>query len=173
MYGRLGYCLQGVAAPNELIKDRRTTPYNIGQTLKLDDFDRAAEDLRAHGPLARRRPGGRQQLLDRVLYWTGGHPYLTVGMYIDLAEAGAATVADVDHHVEQHYGRLDEAGGEVEFQRDPALRRESPERRPRPRSRFTNAYSREAKTRPHHPDARRAQALGLGQAQRRRCAGGA
>ncbi len=116
VYERIGFCLVGVATPNELIKDRRTTPYNIGQTLELDDFDRAAEDLT---PIARSLSGDPEvgnRLLDRVLYWTGGHPYLTVRMCIDLAEAGATTVADVDRHVEQHYGRLDRAGGEAHFQ---------------------------------------------------------
>ncbi len=29
---RLCFCLVGVATPNELIKDRRTTPYNVGRT---------------------------------------------------------------------------------------------------------------------------------------------
>ena len=34
-YERLAFCLIGVAWPNELIKDRRTTPYNVGRTLEL------------------------------------------------------------------------------------------------------------------------------------------
>ena len=44
-YERLAFCLIGVAAPNELIKDRRTTPYNVGRTLELRDFDLARDDL--------------------------------------------------------------------------------------------------------------------------------
>ena len=36
--------------PNELIKDRRTTPYNIGKTIELQDFDSERDDL---GPLYR------------------------------------------------------------------------------------------------------------------------
>jgi hypothetical protein len=44
-YRRLTFCLVGVATPDELIKDRRTTPYNVGQTLSLGDFDQARVDL--------------------------------------------------------------------------------------------------------------------------------
>ena len=40
------FCLVGVATPNELIKDRRTTPYNVGQTIELNDFDPERDDLR-------------------------------------------------------------------------------------------------------------------------------
>ena len=39
-----------LATPNELIKDRRTTAYNVGRTLSLRDFDAGRDDL---GPLAR------------------------------------------------------------------------------------------------------------------------
>jgi adenylate cyclase len=35
VYERITFCLIGVATPNELIKDRRTTPYNIGRTIEL------------------------------------------------------------------------------------------------------------------------------------------
>jgi hypothetical protein len=34
-YERISFCLLGVATPNELIKDRRTTPYNVGCTMKV------------------------------------------------------------------------------------------------------------------------------------------
>jgi hypothetical protein len=44
-YERLTFCLIGVAAPNELIKDRRTTPYNVGRTLELRDFDIGRDNL--------------------------------------------------------------------------------------------------------------------------------
>ena len=41
----VAFCLLGVATPNELIKDRRTTPYNIGRTIELCDFDLKCDDL--------------------------------------------------------------------------------------------------------------------------------
>ncbi len=35
---RLTFCLLGVAAPSDLIRDTRTTPFNIGQRIELHDF---------------------------------------------------------------------------------------------------------------------------------------
>jgi WD40 repeat protein len=78
-----------VASPADLIRDTRTTPFNIGRRIALTDFTEAEA-----GPLARGLVGGMdadpeaeeawegkraeaQTLLRRVLYWTGGHPYLT------------------------------------------------------------------------------------------------
>src|SRR5205807_4375081 len=35
---RLTFCLLGVATPSDLIRDTRTTPFNIGQRIELADF---------------------------------------------------------------------------------------------------------------------------------------
>src|SRR6185436_17375008 len=37
-YGRLTFCLVGVATPADLIRDTRTTPFNIGRRIELRDF---------------------------------------------------------------------------------------------------------------------------------------
>lgn len=72
---RLTFCLLGVGAPSDLIRDTRMTPFNIGRRIELNDF--TAEEAR---PLAQGLKGEGEngmQLLLRVLFWTGGHPYLT------------------------------------------------------------------------------------------------
>jgi hypothetical protein len=77
---RLTFCLLGVAAPNELMKDARTTPFNIGRRIELADFS-----LSEAQPLARGLPLlcpacqslDCAKLLDRIVHWTHGHPYLT------------------------------------------------------------------------------------------------
>jgi len=82
---RLTFCLLGVATPSDLIRDTRTTPFNVGRRIELTDF---SEDEAA--PLARGLPGEnshRQKLLRRILHWTGGHPYLTQRFCHALAEA--------------------------------------------------------------------------------------
>src|SRR5262249_54860287 len=38
---RLTFCLLGVAAPSDLVRDTRTTPFNIGQRVELHDFTEA------------------------------------------------------------------------------------------------------------------------------------
>jgi hypothetical protein len=92
---RLTFCLLGVATPSDLIRDTRTTPFNIGRRIELTDF---AEDEAA--PLALGM--GRKiqigiQLLRRILYWTGGHPYLTQRLCRSVADDSTAeTPAAVD-----------------------------------------------------------------------------
>lgn len=72
---KLSFCLLGVAAPSDLIRDTRMTPFNIGRRIELHDFT----EVEAQG-LGFGLTGGDRQgsgLLNRILSWTGGHPYLT------------------------------------------------------------------------------------------------
>ncbi|UCH98349.1 MAG: AAA-like domain-containing protein [Candidatus Aminicenantes bacterium] len=75
VYRRLSFVLLGVATPSQLIKDTRRTPFNIGHRIELTDFT-PEEAL----PLARGLGNDQiksEEILKRILYWTGGHPYLT------------------------------------------------------------------------------------------------
>ncbi|HLK60969.1 MAG TPA: AAA-like domain-containing protein, partial [Chthonomonadaceae bacterium] len=97
-YARLRFCLLGVASPSDLISDTRNTPFNIGKRIELSDFTPAEA-----GPLAQGLQGDSdfphsdaalsQQLLSRVLYWTGGHPYLTQRLFQAVSEALETGVA--------------------------------------------------------------------------------
>jgi len=81
---RLTFCLLGVATPTDLIRDTRTTPFNVGQRIELNDFtEREAAPL-LHG--LERKESIATTLLKRVLYWTGGHPYLTQRLCRAVAE---------------------------------------------------------------------------------------
>jgi len=71
----LTFCLLGVATPGDLIRDKRLTPFNIGRRVELYDFTRAEASLLARGLPYKSDRGA--VLLERVHYWTGGHPYLT------------------------------------------------------------------------------------------------
>jgi len=83
---RLTFCLLGTATPADLIQDTRTSPFNIGKRVEVLDFtpDEAA-------PLAEGLHDAEQgkSLLERILYWTGGHPYLTQRLCRSVAEAGS------------------------------------------------------------------------------------
>lgn len=72
---RLRFCLLGVATPADLIRDTRMTPFNIGQRIELRDFTAAEARSLAQG--LRRDEKLANDLLQRVFYWTNGHPYLT------------------------------------------------------------------------------------------------
>lgn len=74
-FNRLTFCLLGVATPAELIRDARTTPFNIGTRIELVDFTHEEAS-----PFAARmggRPESAAQMFDRMFHWTHGHPYLT------------------------------------------------------------------------------------------------
>jgi WD40 repeat protein len=78
-WARLTFCLLGVATPSDLIQDTRTTPFNIGRRIELADFTPAEASPLAEGLVKGEGPGERtrRKMLQRILYWTGGHPYLT------------------------------------------------------------------------------------------------
>ncbi len=104
-YAQLTFCLLGVATPSDLIRDTRTTPFNIGRRIELTDFTEGEALPLAQGLLpanpgkavptgASQRPTPEaQRLLQRVLYWTGGHPYLTQRLCSAIAQGNAAAVA--------------------------------------------------------------------------------
>ncbi|MEW6492627.1 MAG: AAA-like domain-containing protein [Cyanobacteriota bacterium] len=74
-YNRLTFALIGVAAPSDLIQDKRCTPFNIGRAIELRGFQ-----LQEIPPLAlglAKRSSNPQALLQAVLDWTGGQPFLT------------------------------------------------------------------------------------------------
>ncbi|MCB0128959.1 MAG: AAA-like domain-containing protein, partial [Caldilineaceae bacterium] len=76
LYDRLTFALFGVATPTDLIQDRERTPFNIGQRVELVEFTRN-DALPLQEGLDATVPGQGGVLLDRIFYWTGGHPYLT------------------------------------------------------------------------------------------------
>jgi len=74
-FERLSFVLVGVATPADLIRDPQRTPFNVGQRVNLTDFLPAEVSPLAAG--LGTTPEQSQQVLDWVLEWTGGHPYLT------------------------------------------------------------------------------------------------
>lgn len=91
-FSRLAFGLLGVATPTDLIRDTRMTPFNIGRRIELNDFT-----SREAVPLARGLSGDEkvaQELLARVLSWTGGQPYLTQRLCRSLADALAPPVLE-------------------------------------------------------------------------------
>ena len=91
---RLTFCLLGVATPSDLIRDTRTTPFNIGRRIELTDFSEEEASPLALGLGGDIETGS--QLLRRVLYWTGGHPYLTQRVCRSVADENATTSSAVD-----------------------------------------------------------------------------
>ncbi|MBS0171293.1 MAG: AAA-like domain-containing protein [Nitrospira sp.] len=109
-YRRLVFCLIGVATPDELIKDRRTTPYNVGQTVWLGDFDSARDDLSALVHVLHQNFEEGKKLLKRVLHWTQGHPFLTLSLCKKLGDCEIKSIETINDLVATTYSSLDSLG---------------------------------------------------------------
>ncbi|MGC4044292.1 MAG: AAA-like domain-containing protein [Armatimonas sp.] len=93
---KLTVCLSGAASPSQLIDDVRTTPFNIGQRIDLSDFTfEEASPLSGLLPLP--------HLLKRVLYWTGGQPYLTQRLCSAVVTSSAKSIKDVDRECAERF----------------------------------------------------------------------
>ncbi len=101
-YKRLTFVLLGVARPEDLVKDRVRTPYNIGVKVDITDF-RLEELGIFQAALEETSAGQGAEALRWVLAWTGGHPYLTQKLCAAVAERsdGRLTEGGVDGLVER------------------------------------------------------------------------
>ena len=91
---RLTFCLLGVATPSDLIRDTRTTPFNIGRRIELTDFTEQEATPLVQG--LGTDNGAGSAVLRRIIYWTGGHPYLTQRLCQAVAQESTRNVAAVD-----------------------------------------------------------------------------
>jgi len=72
---RLRFCMMGVATPGELMQDTARTPFNVGRGIRLDDFTRV--EAKAFLPGLSGLSEEPEHLLEIILEWTQGHPYMT------------------------------------------------------------------------------------------------
>ena len=74
-FNRLSFALFGVATPSDLISDRHRTPFNIGTAIELTGFTvTEATPLMAGLVDKFENP---QLILQEIIKWTGGQPFLT------------------------------------------------------------------------------------------------
>ncbi|MEM9121397.1 MAG: AAA-like domain-containing protein [Cyanobacteria bacterium P01_F01_bin.56] len=74
-YKRLTFAIFGVAAPADLVADKQRTPFNIGRAIVLNGFTLAEASPLAQG--LKIQTSSTQAILQEVLNWTGGQPFLT------------------------------------------------------------------------------------------------
>ena len=134
-FERLAFCLMGVASPTDLIRDTRTTPFNIGRRIELTDFTEA-ESAPLEGGLdgnltdafTDQSKRDKKNLLRRILRWTGGHPYLTQRFCKAVADAPQIrTDSDIDRLCHELYlsTGAQERDDNLIFVRDRILRSEA------------------------------------------------
>lgn len=94
----VSFVLLGVATPNDLIKDASRTPFNIGIRIPLSDL----ELMEAEKVMAQGFPEGGEEILRRIFHWTGGHPYLTQRVGLEISKTGKTewTPDEIDALVE-------------------------------------------------------------------------
>jgi WD40 repeat protein len=114
-YRRLTFTLLGVAPPSELIQDKRRTPFNIGRAIELSGFQLAEAQPLAHGLISYTE--NPQAVLQAILDWTGGHPFLTqkicklvvaTSPKILTGKEEEAIATLVQHHIIEHWESQDE-----------------------------------------------------------------
>lgn len=74
-YNRITFVIFGVTTPSDLIQDPKRTPFNVGKAIELKGFSinevqPLADGLEVKG-------GHTQTILQEILAWTGGQPFLT------------------------------------------------------------------------------------------------
>lgn len=72
-YNRLTYVLSGVAEPNEIIKDKNISPFNIGEKIYLDDFSKS-EYIEF---VNRSQLSFPIEVINRIFEWANGNPRIT------------------------------------------------------------------------------------------------
>ncbi len=75
LYNRLTFCLLGVASPSNLIEDKKRTPFNIGQAIRLTGFRLGEVEPLIQGLVG--KISDYQAVMKEILAWTGGQPFLT------------------------------------------------------------------------------------------------
>ena len=102
-FQRLTFILLGVARPADLIRDRNRTPYNIGTHVDLSDFTMAElESFQAVFDSVHHGHGA--DILQWVLDWTNGQPYLTQKLCAELIRTSETPLTPAS--VEQTVNRL-------------------------------------------------------------------
>ncbi|MBD1848034.1 AAA-like domain-containing protein [Cyanobacteria bacterium FACHB-63] len=74
-YTRLTFVLLGVATPSDLIQNKDSTPFNIGQAIQLSGFQ--FEEARPLAEGLKNKAHNPDVVLKQVLRWTNGQPFLT------------------------------------------------------------------------------------------------
>lgn len=72
---RLTWCLIGSASPFQLVQSQTVAPFDIAQTIILEDF--TPEDLTQYANHLGPNPTEAKKLLKQIHTWCGGHPFLT------------------------------------------------------------------------------------------------
>jgi len=72
-YNKITFAIFGVATPSDLIQDKKRTPFNIGKPIELEGFTFQEIEPLTQGINLK----NREKLIQEILKWTNGQPFLT------------------------------------------------------------------------------------------------
>jgi ABC-type branched-subunit amino acid transport system substrate-binding protein len=85
-YRRLTFCFLGVATPYDLVKDHDRVAFNIGSSVELSGLARPQADPLLEG--LKGKVADPEAVLNAVLHWTGGQPFLTQKLLALVSSSG-------------------------------------------------------------------------------------
>lgn len=104
-YERLTYVLSGVAEPTDLIKNKNISPFNIGEKIYLEDFDR--EEFNRF--ISKSELSFSNDVIEKIYSWTAGNPRTTWDICSELEDLsisnGRVDAISVDNAIEKLYLR--------------------------------------------------------------------
>ena len=109
-YADINFCIIGAILPNDLIRSKKRTPYNIAANLELKDFSVQSQKVDFLKLIKKFNQHGIKkpdELLARILYWTGGHPYLTMKLSSRIIEEGLDSEESLDKFINGQRGSGD------------------------------------------------------------------
>ena len=100
-YDRLTFCLLGVATPSDLIQDKQRTPFNVGRAIELTGFQWEEAKLALSDGLAQ-KVDNPEQVVEEVLAWTDGQPFLTQKLCQLVVEKAESRTPNIEQLVHKH-----------------------------------------------------------------------
>lgn len=96
-YERITFAIFGVATPTDLIQNKKSTPFNIGRSIKLTGFTFNQSLCLAEG-LNLDTIEYSQAVLQEILKWTGGQPFLTQKICHLIAQFGSEGLDEEEYN---------------------------------------------------------------------------
>lgn len=97
-FQRLCFVIAGECDPLTLLPEPSASPFAVSQEIRLDDFTR--DDLDTFATELNLLPSDATLALDRIYYWTSGHPYLTQKLARSVARE------HVSGNIKEHVDRI-------------------------------------------------------------------
>lgn len=100
-FNRITFCLLGVCTPQDLIKEKQRTPFNIGGGIELTGFQFESAKRSLLKGLAE-TVENPEMVLKEILNWTGGQPFLTQKLCKLVVRNAETENPDIEQLVQTH-----------------------------------------------------------------------